>query len=491
MLRILLIDDNPDDRLLIIRALKRELLELEVTEITDPETLDSAIETMAWDLVITDYQLHWTTGLDILSRIKARDRYQPVIMCTNTGNQEIAVAGMKAGLDDYVTKSPTQLIRLPVAIHGAIDRTAIQRKAARLELRLESLLNQLSVGVFRITLSGDFVESNAAFLRLLGVDSLQQAQKYSLPQLKLQLIDQSIHQPVTQEVQLKRPNGSMIWLLLNETPVIIDGETLIDGLLEDITPLKQAEQALKQLNETLEQRVADRTAQLEEVNQELSAFAYSVSHDLQEPLRGIQGLAQALLEDYAPQLDEPGRKYAQHLNQAAQRLDTMIKDLLAYSRLSSTEVQLQPVALDVAIADALDLLSLEIANQKAQVTVEEPLPIVLGHYTILVQVVGNLISNGIKFVAPGVVPHVHIWSEERKQKIRLWIEDNGIGISPNNHKRVFRVFERLHGIETYSGNGIGLAQVRRGIERMGGTCGVESQSGQSSRFWIELIKGED
>lgn len=236
----------------------------------------------------------------------------------------------------------------------------------------------------------------------------------------------------------------------------------------------------------LEARVAERTAQLREVNAELEAFAYSVSHDLRAPLRAMQGFSRALLEDYADRLDATAQDYARRVVAAAQRMDTLIEDLLAYSRLSRAELQLYPVDLAAVVADVLGHLEAALQACRAQVQVEGRLPQVLGHPATLHQVVANLVTNAIKFVAPGVVPQVRLWSETHGEAIRLYVEDNGIGIALEYQDRIFRLFERLDASQTYPGTGIGLATVSKGMERMGGRVGVDSKVGQGSRFWIEL-----
>jgi signal transduction histidine kinase/CHASE3 domain sensor protein len=262
----------------------------------------------------------------------------------------------------------------------------------------------------------------------------------------------------------------------------------------------------------LEQRVADRTNKLQEVNAELEAFSYSVSHDLRAPLRTLQGFTQALLEDYGDQLDPIGQDYTRYIAQAAVSMDTLISDLLAYSRLSRADIQIQPIDLSTVMAEVLRQLNVELRELQALVTVEESLPQVMAHRRTLVQVLTNLLTNAIKFVKPEVQPQLRVWAEERGSReselgngdrtddsplptphslpnwVRLWVEDNGIGIAPEYQDRIFRVFERLHGVETYPGTGIGLAIVRKGIERMGGRVGVVSQPDKGSRFWIELPK---
>jgi signal transduction histidine kinase/DNA-binding response OmpR family regulator len=238
----------------------------------------------------------------------------------------------------------------------------------------------------------------------------------------------------------------------------------------------------------LEQRVATRTAELQATNAELQSFSYSVSHDLRTPLRSIQSFAQILLEDYAGRLDAVGQDCARRIVAAARRMDALTEDLLAYARLGRVAVELKPVSLEAVVDDVLAQLEAEIQGKKACVTVEKPLPQVMGQYATLVQVVANLLTNGIKFVAPGVRPQVRVRTEERTAWVRLWVQDNGIGIAPQYQERIFGIFERLHDIETYPGTGIGLAIVRKGIERIGGCVGVESAPDQGSAFWVELPK---
>jgi signal transduction histidine kinase len=200
----------------------------------------------------------------------------------------------------------------------------------------------------------------------------------------------------------------------------------------------------------------------------------------------MQGFAEALMEDCAQELGTTGQDYASRIIAAAGRMDALIQDLLLYSRLSHTELQLQPVDLGKVMAEAMGQLEAPLQDGRAEIVVEQPLAQVLGHHGTLVQVICNLLSNAVKFVARGTKPHVRVRSETNGEWGRLWVEDNGIGIASEYHTRIFRVFERLHGVDIYPGTGIGLAIVRKGAERMGGRVGVESNPGQGSRFWVEL-----
>jgi signal transduction histidine kinase len=243
---------------------------------------------------------------------------------------------------------------------------------------------------------------------------------------------------------------------------------------------------VREAQQRLEERVQARTAQLQERNEELEAFAYSISHDLRSPLRAMAGFSQALLEDYGDRLDDVGRAHIERVSAAARMMDRLIDDLLAYSRLTRTELELAPLDLGPLVQASLQQLHADVERRHARVAVEEPLPAVLAHGPTLAQVLANLLANGIKFVPRERRPEVRLRAEPRDGRVRVWVEDNGIGIASEHHERIFRVFERLHRVTDYPGTGIGLAIVRKAMERMGGTSGVESAAGQGSRFWIEL-----
>ena len=236
----------------------------------------------------------------------------------------------------------------------------------------------------------------------------------------------------------------------------------------------------------LEQRVAERTMRLQAANDELEAFSYTVAHDLRAPLRGVESYASALMEDYGVQLDEVAQDYIHQVIASIHRMNTLVQDLLAYSHLSREEIELVPVSLTHVLADAQVQLEPTLKERHAEITVAEPLPRVMGHYSTLVQVVANLLSNAAKFTVGESKPQIYLWAEAKQSQVRLWVEDNGIGIEPQYQQQIFGVFERLHARDAYPGTGIGLAIVRKGVERLGGRSGVESIPGQGSRFWVEL-----
>ncbi|HEX5220064.1 MAG TPA: PAS domain S-box protein [Verrucomicrobiae bacterium] len=265
-------------------------------------------------------------------------------------------------------------------------------------------------------------------------------------------------------------------------------------VVRDETAAKLTEEALAdaraRLQEhatNLERIVAERTHDLRTTNEQLEAFVYSIAHDLRAPLRSMSGFSQLLMDGYAAQLDETAQDLLRRIQSSSEFMDKLLMDLLAYGRTARSEMELLPVDVHKAWEAALFQCHAQINDTRAQVEAVEPLPTVRAHEATLGQCLANLLSNALKFVASGVTPRVRFWAEDRGELARLWIEDNGIGIAPDQRERAFRVFERLHGAR-YVGTGIGLSIVRKGIERMGGLVGLESMPGKGSRFWIELPK---
>lgn len=252
--------------------------------------------------------------------------------------------------------------------------------------------------------------------------------------------------------------------------------------------LKERERAQEELREhatTLEQKVNERTAELNEKVAELESFSYSISHDMRQPLRAMQGFAQMLTEDYGDKLDDRGRKFLERIRSASVRLDHLIRDVLTYSQITRSNSPFTVIDLDKLLRDVVDGYP---ELRRARIEISESLAFVRGHEVPLTQCVSNLLGNAVKFVKPGEEPKVRVWTEHRYQFVRLWIEDEGIGIAPEDRERIFQIFSRVHHEKAYEGTGIGLSIVRKAIERMGGRVGVESELGKGSRFWIELPK---
>jgi PAS domain S-box-containing protein len=268
-------------------------------------------------------------------------------------------------------------------------------------------------------------------------------------------------------------------------------------LFTDITARKTAEEALasarKAIDENalqLERLVKERTAELHKTIGELEAFSYSVSHDMRAPLRAMQSYASYLVEEYADKLDPKGNEYLEKIMRSAVRLDRLIQDVLSYTRLLHSKVPIGVVNLDRLVRDLVDVLP-NGQPIKPEITIVGILPSVIGNEALLAQCISNLLANAAKFVSPGTAPRIKVSAlSQSDATTRVSFKDNGIGIAPENHHRIFRLFERIYPATEYEGTGIGLTIVRKAAERMNAEIGFESQLGQGSNFWIQLKKGE-
>ncbi|HWD21475.1 MAG TPA: ATP-binding protein [Verrucomicrobiae bacterium] len=253
-----------------------------------------------------------------------------------------------------------------------------------------------------------------------------------------------------------------------------------------LTALGAAQRELQKHAEQLDERVRERTASLEEINNHLEAFCYTIAHDLRGPLRSQHGFAQALLEDYGETLGETGRDFATRIKSAAARLEDLVDDLLAYSRVSRKEMKLENVSLRAVATQVCEEMAFQIREAEAQVDLAPFDFTVRAHEITLRTALTNLLSNALKFKKDGARPEIEISAEARGKFVRLWTMDRGIGIAPEYFEQIFGVFHRLHKAGEYPGTGVGLAIVKKAIERMGGKVGVEAEEGVGSRFWIDL-----
>jgi light-regulated signal transduction histidine kinase (bacteriophytochrome) len=262
----------------------------------------------------------------------------------------------------------------------------------------------------------------------------------------------------------------------------------------DITDRKQAETALQEARDALarhalelEETVHERTASLRETVRELEAFSYSMVHDMRAPLRAMNTFAHLVLESEG--LTTESRGHLERISRSAERLDQLIQDVLSYAKVLRKQAPLTPVNVDELVRELLPSYP-DWQPPVAEVQFAGKLPMVMGHKALLAQCLSNLIGNAVKFVAPGVRARVQISAEPREDRIRLKVQDNGIGIRPEHHDRVFGMFHRLHLADEYEGTGIGLSIVRKAVERMGGQVGFVSEPGKGSCFWLELARAD-
>lgn len=293
----------------------------------------------------------------------------------------------------------------------------------------------------------------------------------------------------------RHKDGTLLDISLTVSPVINEAGVVIGAskVARDITGRKRMDTQLKSVtaqlakaNAELEDRVAERTASLERAIAQMEEFSYSVSHDLRSPVRAMKGFAQALIEDHSDKLDDTGHDLLSRIVRSGERMERLINDVLTYSRLARSDTKLQLVAIDKLIPEIVQQY-VELQSPNAEIIIRHPLKPVMAHEASLTQAISNLLANGVKFVASGTRPKIQIWSESSNDHVRLWIEDNGIGIKPQYQNRLFGMFERVHQSKHYEGTGIGLAIVRKAVEKMGGQVGVKSDGVHGSSFWIELL----
>jgi PAS domain S-box-containing protein len=263
-------------------------------------------------------------------------------------------------------------------------------------------------------------------------------------------------------------------------------------LFNDITNRKQTEESLAKAKEQLEHHarnlqtmVTERTAHLQQTIAELEGVSYSLSHDMRAPLRTIQSFSQIVLAEAGEKLGPTEKDLLQRSISAASRLDRLIRDVLIYSRVSRETIEFGTLDVEQLLRQIIHERP-ELQPPEAEIEIQSPIEPVRGHEAYLTQCITNLLDNAVKFVLPDRPPRVRIWSELIDGQVRLWFEDNGIGIAKEAQERVFGIFQRIHGEKDYAGTGIGLAIVRKAVERMGGKAGVESEPGRGSRFWLQL-----
>jgi len=286
------------------------------------------------------------------------------------------------------------------------------------------------------------------------------------------------------ETVRRRKDGSLVNISLTISPIKDESGQVVGAskIARDITNKIRAK-------EMLEQMVADRTAQLRDTVAELEAFSYSIAHDMRAPLRAMTSFSRLLREDFGEQLPDTAKDYIRRIAVSAERLDRLIQDVLNYSRSARGEMPLENVDVEKLTREIIDSYDF-LQESGGAILVQSPMACIVGNRAALTQCISNLLANAVKFVSPGTKPLVRVWAEPNCTSVRLWFEDNGIGISEEGQKRIFHLFQRLNSPTEFEGSGIGLTIVRKAVQRMGGRIGVESKVGAGSRFWIELKRAD-
>lgn len=396
------------------------------------------------------------------------------------------------------------------------DRKQTAKILHETESRYQLVAETVPVGIFYTNLDGRILYVNERWCEIVGITARRAITEDWLSvvhpddQERVRLTWQNALVERTTfacEYRFLHETGEIIWVFAQGVPHEQDQEELTNyvGTITDISQQKQAEQEIRQLNALLEQKVQERTEllsqtnrqllgeikasrlmeiELKRSNQELAQFAYVASHDLQEPLRTIISYTQLLAKKYGDHLDEKAKQYMNYIVDGTSRMQQLINDLLAYSRVGTRGGEFEPTDLQKVLNKTLANLQGAIAEKQAMITYD-PLPMINADTRQIGQLLQNLIGNALKFCEKAT-PKIHITVEKSEENWLIAIKDNGIGIDPEYADRIFVIFQRLHSRQEYPGTGIGLAICKRIVERHGGRIWLESQAGEGATFYFTI-----
>ncbi len=517
---ILFLEDVAEDFVLVNRELSRTGLVFEAKQVETREAFLNALQEQPPDLILSDHGLHEFDAFSALALAKEKTPDTPFIFVTGSLGEEAALTLLKSGATDFVLKH--RLIELAPAVRRALrlsDERAIQEHLAQPAAdghRTSSLGqngdNTMGAGdepyrrlvesvrdcaIYMLDAKGRVATWNAGAEHIEGFKADEVIGKpYSIffppeeiergaPAAQLQRAAAAGHSE--REGWSVRKGGSRFWSTSSLSAVRDEQGNLqsFSKVARDLTEIKLAQDQLRELNVELEQRVAQRTAELQAANKEMQAFSYSVSHDLRAPLRHIDGFLDMLKQSLGNNLEPVSREYLGIISESARRMARLIDALLAFSRLGSAPMRQAPVNMTGAARAAMHDLHNDMEGRDIELVMGD-LPAVIGDPSLLRQVFLNLFSNALKFTRSRPRVRIEIGSTCAAQETVFFVRDNGIGFDMQYAGKLFGVFQRLHGTSEFEGSGIGLANVRRIIQRHGGRTWTEGVADQGATFYFSV-----
>ena len=503
--RILIAEDSPTQAEQLKRLLERHGYHVPVAH--DGETALRLLREQTPAMVITDIVMPGMDGYELCQRIKADENLKdiPVILLTGLSDPEDIIKGLACGADNFITKPYDEEILLSRLQHILVNQELRMGKPTDMGLdiffagtthhitseRMQILGLLFSVFETALQRTQQLQVSEANYRALLETSAdamlvVDQGRTVrfvnpAVGTLFGRTAEEWLGKPFefpggtgeASEVKITRSDGETAVAEMRLVETRWEGERAYLASLRDITERVRAEEKLK---ETL--------AELERSNRDLELFAYVASHDLQEPLRMVSSYMQLLERRYRGQLDADADEFIGYAVDGANRMRTMINDLLTYSRVGTRGKPFQPTSGETILDHALTNLKVAIEESEATIT-HDPLPVVMADGSQLLQLLQNLIDNAIKFRGDELL-RIHIGAERQESEWVFSVSDNGIGIDPQYYERIFVIFQRLHTREEYPGTGMGLATCKKIVERHGGRIWVESAPGKGSTFYFTI-----
>lgn len=465
--RILVVDDQPAN-LLALDGILSPIGHTVITARSGDEALRILMDE-DFSVILLDVNMPIIDGFELagLIRSRARTAETPIIFITaHSATTSLVERGYALGAVDYIFSPVVPRVlcaKVDVFVELHNKRKQLEQRGDLLENTLQSLLSRLEVGIFSVDAQGYLRCMNESCSRLTGVPHGATAEPKRLAEEIIPGFGESVERArpaggiLRRELQLNR-GGRSEWVVLS---VSVDAEGKVDGMIEDIGPRKSAEYNLLRSNRDLEQ------------------FAYAASHDLRAPLRAIKDLTCWLEQDLEGKLTGETQQYLDFLRKRVERMSAMLDGLLQYSRVSQAPVESgECIRLDDLVRDVVELLT---PREGISVTVEPELPTVYGARPALQQVLLNLIGNAIKHNSHST-GQVRVSATEAGDRVEITVRDDGPGIDPRFHQKIFQLFQTLKRRDEVEGTGIGLALVKKVVERHGGSITLESQMGEGAAF---------